>query len=53
MFVGVPMMFYGALAVVTGIFVAWKIKTFVLPPKKATKKSPPLKDNGGDFFFSK
>ena len=43
------MMVYGALAIVAGIIVAWKIRSFLWLPKKAPHESPPLKDNGGDI----
>jgi len=46
----IQMVIYGSLIIVVGIFVAWKIKCFLWPPKKAPQKSPPLKDNGGDLF---
>ena len=42
MMVSIQMMIYGGLAVVAGIFVAWKIKCFLWSPKKAPNKSPPL-----------
>jgi len=49
MLVGPQMMVYGALAIVAGIFVAWKIQSFLWTPKKAPQESPPLKDNAGDI----